>query len=103
MKTLNIGTRLLDNTAFVLIHMVEGFSKDFPEALGLRSQGLQQSALVSVLSLMDDNNAVHGIMKRSVINFRNSGLNVPKYLLSRNHFSLKGLFGNRLATSLGTE
>ena len=42
------------------------------------------------LGLMNDNSAVRGIMKGSVISFRNSGLNGPKYLPSTNHFSRKG-------------
>ena len=36
-KTLDIGTRLLDNAAFVRIHVVERFSKNFSEMRGLRS------------------------------------------------------------------
>ena len=34
--TLDIITRLLDNAAFVCIHMVGRFSKDFSEVFGLR-------------------------------------------------------------------
>ena len=41
LKTLDIGTRLLDNTAFVHIHVVERFSNDFSEVGGLRSRGFQ--------------------------------------------------------------
>ena len=33
---LDIGTRLLDNAAFVRIHIMERFSKDFSELRGLR-------------------------------------------------------------------
>ena len=39
--TLDIITRVLDNTVFVCIHMVGRFSKDFSEVCGLRSQGFQ--------------------------------------------------------------
>ena len=39
--TLDIITRLLDNAAFVCIHVVGRFSKDFSEVRGLRSQGFQ--------------------------------------------------------------
>ena len=38
--TLEIITRLLDNAAFVLIHVVERFSKDFSEVRGLRNRGV---------------------------------------------------------------
>ena len=39
--TLDIITRLLDNAAFVCIHVVGRFSKDFSEVRGLRSRGFQ--------------------------------------------------------------
>ena len=39
--TLDIITRLFDNTAFVCIHVMERFSKDFSEVRGLRSRGFQ--------------------------------------------------------------
>ena len=39
--TLDIITRLLDNTAFVCVHPVGRFSKDFSEVRGLRSGGFQ--------------------------------------------------------------
>ena len=39
--TLDIITRLLDNAAFVSIHVVERFSKDFSEVRGSRSRGFQ--------------------------------------------------------------
>ena len=39
LKTLDTGTRLLDNAAFVRIHLVERFSKDFWGVRGLRSRG----------------------------------------------------------------
>ena len=39
--TLDIITRLLDNAAFVCIHVVGRFSKDFSEVRGLRSQRFQ--------------------------------------------------------------
>ena len=39
--TLDIITRLLDNAAFVCIHVVERFSKDFSEVRGLKSRGFQ--------------------------------------------------------------
>ena len=39
--TLDIITRLLDNAAFVCVHPVGRFSKDFSEVHGLRSQGFQ--------------------------------------------------------------
>ena len=35
--TLDIITRLLDNAAFVCLHVVGRFSKDFSEVRGLRS------------------------------------------------------------------
>ena len=35
--TLDIITRLLDNAAFVCVHVVGRFSKDFSEVRGLRS------------------------------------------------------------------
>ena len=38
LTTLAIITRLLDNAAFVCIHVVGRFSKDFSEVRGLRSQ-----------------------------------------------------------------
>ena len=38
LKTLDIGTRLLDNAAFVRIHVVERFSIDFLEVRRLRSR-----------------------------------------------------------------
>ena len=41
LKTLNIVTTLLDNAAFVRIHVVERFSKDFSEVCGLRSRRFQ--------------------------------------------------------------
>ena len=37
--TLDIITRLLDNAAFVCVHVVGRFSKDFSEMHGLRSPG----------------------------------------------------------------
>ena len=39
--TLDIITRLLDNAAFVCVHVVGRFSKDFLEVRGLRSRGFQ--------------------------------------------------------------
>ena len=39
--TLDIITRLLDNAAFVCIHVVGRFSKEFSEVRGLRSRGFQ--------------------------------------------------------------
>ena len=39
--TLDIITRLLDNAAFVCIHVVGRFSKDFSEVRGLRSREFQ--------------------------------------------------------------
>ena len=39
--TLDIITRLLDNAAFVCIHELGRFSKDFSEVRGLRSRGFQ--------------------------------------------------------------
>ena len=39
--TLDIIARLLDNAAFVCIHEVGRFSKDFSELRGLRSRGFQ--------------------------------------------------------------
>ena len=39
--TLDIIARLLDNAAFVCIHMVGRFSKDFSELRGWRSRGFQ--------------------------------------------------------------
>ena len=39
--TLDINTRLLDNAAFVCVHVVGRFSKDFSEVGGLRSRGFQ--------------------------------------------------------------
>ena len=56
--TLDIITRLLDNAAFVCVHVVGRFSKDFSEVHKLR---------VSALGGMDGNGTVRGIMKRSVI------------------------------------
>ena len=41
LKTLDIGTRLLDNAAFVCIHVVERFSEVFSEVRGLGSRGFQ--------------------------------------------------------------
>ena len=41
LKTLDIGTRLLDNAAFVRIHEVKELSKDFWEVRGLKSRGFQ--------------------------------------------------------------
>ena len=41
LKTLDICTRLLDNAAFVYIHVVKKFSKDFSEVGRLRSPGFQ--------------------------------------------------------------
>ena len=38
LKTLDIGSRLLNNAAFVRIYMVERFSKDFSEVRELRSR-----------------------------------------------------------------
>ena len=38
---LDIITRLLDNAAFVCVHVVGRFSKDFSEVRGLRSRGFQ--------------------------------------------------------------
>ena len=40
-KTLDIITRLLDNAAFVCVHVVGRFCKDFSEVRGLRSRGFQ--------------------------------------------------------------
>ena len=39
--TLDIIIRLLDNAAFVCIHVMGRFSKDFSEVRGLRSRGFQ--------------------------------------------------------------
>ena len=39
--TLDIIIRLLDNAAFVCVHVVGRFSKDFSEVRGLRSRGFQ--------------------------------------------------------------
>ena len=39
--TLDIITKLVDNAAFVCIHVVGRFSKDFSEIRGLRSRGFQ--------------------------------------------------------------
>ena len=39
LKTLDIGTRLLDNTAFVFIQVVERFSKEFLVVRWLTSRG----------------------------------------------------------------
>ena len=39
--TLDIITRLLDNAAFVCIHVVGRFSEDFSEVRALRSRGFQ--------------------------------------------------------------
>ena len=39
--TLDIITRLLANAAFVCVHVVGRFSKDFSEVRGLRSRGFQ--------------------------------------------------------------
>ena len=39
--TLDIMTRLLDNSAFVCVHVLGRFSKDFSEVGGLRSRGFQ--------------------------------------------------------------
>ena len=39
--TLDIITRLLDNAAFVCVHVVGRFSKDFSEVCALRSRGFQ--------------------------------------------------------------
>ena len=39
--TPDIITRLLDNAAFVCVHLVGRFSKDFSEVRGLRSRGFQ--------------------------------------------------------------
>ena len=41
LKTLDIGTRMLDNAAFVRIHEVERFSKDFSEVEPLTSRGFR--------------------------------------------------------------
>ena len=41
MKTLDSGTRLLDNTAFVRIQVVERFCKNFSDVCGLRIRGFQ--------------------------------------------------------------
>ena len=41
LKTLDISTTLFDNVAFVFFHVMETFSKDFLEVLGLRSRGFQ--------------------------------------------------------------
>ena len=48
----DIITRLLDNAAFVCVHLVGKFSKDFSEVLGLRSRGfqLQVEWMTTVLS-----------------------------------------------------
>ena len=40
-KTLDTGTRLSDNAAFVRIHMMERFSGNFFEVRGLSSRGPQ--------------------------------------------------------------
>ena len=56
-EILDIGTRLLDNTAVVRIHVVERFSKDFSEVRGLRSRELK------LYVELDHNSAVRGIMK----------------------------------------
>ena len=42
--TLDIITRLLDNAAFVCVHVVGICSKDFSELSGLRSLGFQLQA-----------------------------------------------------------
>ena len=39
--TLDIITRVFDNAAFVCIHVVERFSKDFSKVRGMRSRGFQ--------------------------------------------------------------
>ena len=39
--TVDIITRLLDNAAFVCVHVMGRFSKDFSEVRGLRSRGFQ--------------------------------------------------------------
>ena len=39
--TVDIITRLLDNAAFVCVHVMARFSKDFSEVHGLRSRGFQ--------------------------------------------------------------
>ena len=39
--TLDIITRLFDNGAFVCIHVVARFSKDFSEVRGVKSRGFQ--------------------------------------------------------------
>ena len=41
LTTLDTITRLLDNTAFVCVHVVGRFSEDFSEVRGLRSRGFQ--------------------------------------------------------------
>ena len=58
---LDIITRMLDNAAFVCVHVVGRFSKDFAEVCGLRIK-----SRVSASGWMDDNSTVHGIMKRNV-------------------------------------
>ena len=40
-ETLDISTTLFDNVAFVFLHVMETFSKDFLEVRGLRSRGFQ--------------------------------------------------------------
>ena len=51
---LDIITRLFDNAAFVCIHVVGRFSKNFLEVRAMRSWG-------------DDNSTVHGILIVSVM------------------------------------
>ena len=41
LTTLDIITRLLDNAAFVCVHLLGRFSKGFSEVRGLRSPGVQ--------------------------------------------------------------
>ena len=61
---LDIITRLLDHAAFVCVHVVGRFSKDFSEMRGLRSRGFQLH-----VDQMNDNSTVRGIMKSSLISF----------------------------------
>ena len=41
LKTLDIRFKLFDNAAFVRIHLMEKFSKDFLGVLGMRGRGSQ--------------------------------------------------------------
>ena len=60
LTTFDIITRLFDNAAFVCVHVVGRFSKDFSKVRGLRSQGFQ--LLVEWMTTV----TMRGIMKRSV-------------------------------------